>query len=95
MFESNCWAFSATGAMEGSLLVSNQTNVTLSPQQLTSCSNVVNNGCNGGVPMYGHWYSNQSGIAQASSYPLTSSSGTAVNNLRNFQISNVLSNFSF
>lgn len=67
--------------MEASLLVKNKTNVTLSPQQITSCNiNNVNQGCNGGDPMWGYMYGNQNSVTTLSNYPFTSSNGITVTN---------------
>jgi C1A family cysteine protease len=46
----SCWAFSSTGAMEGSNVIVNGELVSLSEQQLVDCSkNDGNNGCSGGI----------------------------------------------
>ncbi|XP_028785125.1 zingipain-2-like [Neltuma alba] len=65
-----CWAFSATGAMEGINQIVSQRLLELSEQQLISCS--TSNGCKGGWYVNGFKYViNNGGIASEKAYPYT------------------------
>ena len=68
-------------SIEGSLFALNKTNVTLSPQQITDCSQSFgNNGCDGGNAGNTYYYTNQNGEGLNSLYPFSSAdSGTPVN----------------
>ena len=54
---------------------SNNTNVTISPQQLTSCANSTfgASSCNGGNLSWAYWYAN-SGVTNATNYPFSNAS---------------------
>jgi len=74
----SCWAFSATGAMEGAYFLKQGKLVSFSEQQLVDCSDDYGNqGCNGGWPYQAIEYLQSfGGIATESSYPYKATDGT-------------------
>lgn len=67
----SCWAFSATGSMEGAHFLKHNVLVSLSEQQLVACSK-ENHGCFGGLPEYAFKYAEQYGMQSEASYPYKS-----------------------
>ncbi|CAH1163486.1 unnamed protein product [Phaedon cochleariae] len=67
----SCWAFSATGSLEGQHAIKNNVTTLLSSQQLLDCSTSYGNGdCNkGGEMTYAFDYVKDNGIEPASKYP--------------------------
>jgi C1A family cysteine protease len=74
----SCWAFSATGAMEGAIQIKAGGNVpNLAEQQLVDCAGSSGNqGCNGGLMTYAFEYVIKAGgIANQKDYPYTARDG--------------------
>ena len=79
VFEGSCWAFSATGAIEGANAIATGTLVSVSEQELVTCDvGGMSSGCNGGIMDDAfQWVINNGGIATEETYPYESSTGQA------------------
>jgi cathepsin L len=73
----SCWAFSATGAIEGAVQISSGSLVSVAEQELVDCAGAQGNqGCNGGLMDYAFDYViSKQGIAKESDYPYTARDG--------------------
>jgi cathepsin L len=73
----SCWAFSATGAVEGWGFVTGKGLKSLSEQQLVDCAGSVGNqGCNGGWPNKAIGWMASHGSCAESAYPYTARDGS-------------------
>ncbi|KAH7440307.1 hypothetical protein KP509_04G100700 [Ceratopteris richardii] len=70
----SCWAFSATGAIEGANAIATGSLVSVSEEELVTCSSA--SGCDGGLMDEAfEWVINNGGIATEETYPYSSYSG--------------------
>jgi C1A family cysteine protease len=69
----SCWAFSASGAMEGAWAIATKSITSISEQQLVDCSKRYGNlACNGGLMDNAFQYAIDTGMCSESAYPYTS-----------------------
>lgn len=76
-----CWAFSATGAIEGINKIASGSLVSLSEQELVDCDKSVNQGCGGGLMDYAYEFVvKNNGIDTEDDYPFQSRDRTCNRN---------------
>jgi len=71
----SCWAFSATGNIEGQWKLAGHSLVSVSEQQLVSCDHMGDQGCQGGLPENAFKYVKASGLETERQYPYTGRNG--------------------
>lgn len=84
----SCWAFSATGALEGLSKIAYGNLKSFSEQQLVDCSGSYGNqGCNGGLMDNAFKYIRDRGILTENEYPYKAVTGLCKKNSGSFKIS--------
>ena len=71
----SCWSFSTSGVMEGANCVKTGNLISLSEQQLVSCANKINMGCNGGNVDWTFHYLERNEHCSEEDYPYESGDG--------------------
>jgi len=77
----SCWAFSTTGAVEGSMFLSTGKLQSFSEQQLVDCSK-KNHGCSGGLMDWAFEYIETNPLMLEKSYPYTGKDGSCSYNIK-------------
>jgi len=72
----SCWTFSTTGAVEGAFQIATGVLLSLSEQELVSCSHEGGNGCQGGLPYKAVEWIEDHPLCLESDYPYTSGGGS-------------------
>ena len=74
----SCWAFSSTGALEGSHFINTGELLSFSEQQLVDCATSYygNDGCNGGLQHNAFYYWEFYNAETEQNYPYTGKDGT-------------------
>jgi len=69
-----CWAFTATGALEGAWQIAAKQLLDLSEQQFVDCTPGTS-GCNGGNPVYAFIYARKADLCTSGTYAFTAKQG--------------------
>jgi len=86
----SCWAFSATGVVEGYWKLAKGSLPNVSEQQLVDCSGSYGNmGCNGGWPASALNYVKDHGIVSNADYPYTGRDGACTTNEGPYKVPSV------
>jgi len=72
----SCWAFSATGNVEGQWQIAGHPLVSVSEQQLVDCDKMGDHGCKGGLPTNAFNYVKGKGLETEQQYPYTGRDGS-------------------
>lgn len=87
----SCWAFSATGALEGLYYIKNHAQKSFSEQQLVDCSTSYgNDGCNGGLMDNAFNFVIDHGITEEDNYPYIGYDESCQQDHGDFKISSYL-----
>ncbi|KAG1368841.1 putative glucose-induced degradation protein 8-B [Cocos nucifera] len=82
-----CWAFSATGAIEGINQIVTGSLASLSEQELCDCDQTYNSGCGGGLMDYAfEWVIQNHGIDTEDDYPYQAAEKTCLKNKLNHRV---------
>ncbi|KAL4199868.1 hypothetical protein AMTRI_Chr03g146940 [Amborella trichopoda] len=74
-----CWAFSATGAIEGINKIVTGSLISLSEQEIIDCDTTYNSGCGGGLMDYAFkWVTKNHGIDTEKDYPYREVQGSCI-----------------
>jgi len=81
-----CWAFAASEVLSDRFCIASNgsVQVVLSPQDLISCNNILNHGCDGGVTLFAWWFITGTGLVTDSCLPYKSYNGSNPEKCKDF-----------